>query len=89
MGYKTQITMNECFQLEGNKLPYKAKNAIELVAEMRGQCFIPSEDVQDFMNEFAKRCYKWDKSFVRTISEQAFIEDLITINYLKIIKNEY
>tara|TARA_R110000744_G_scaffold177689_2_gene296628 strand:+ start:449 stop:703 length:255 start_codon:yes stop_codon:yes gene_type:complete len=72
-----------------SKYPYNSKESKNLVMEMRAECLIPSESTKEFMAEFAKRCYKWDKSFIRTFSEEAFISDLITINYLKIIKHEH
>ena len=86
MQYKTTLNFYERFQVKTENIIYKSTNEVDLVKEMRSQCFIPSENVYEFMQEFSKRCYKWDRSMVRFDTEKNFIEDLLNTNYLTITK---
>jgi hypothetical protein len=85
MQYKTTLNFYERFQVKYEGHVYHSTNPKDLVIEMRGECFIPSENVHDFMKEFSARCYMWDSSIIRYDSEENFVEDLLTTDFIEII----
>jgi hypothetical protein len=65
MRVQTTLNFYERFQVKHEHVIYQSTNAIDLVKEMRMQCFIPSENSYEFMQQFSERCFKWDRAAIR------------------------
>jgi len=66
---------------------YKSNDPKGLVNEMRSECFIQTEDNEDFMLKSTLRFYNWDKTILNPTNEESFVESLINTNYLTINNN--
>ncbi|WP_276496703.1 hypothetical protein [Pontibacter litorisediminis] len=60
----------------------KAASHLELANNMRGQSFTPSDSLEEFMEDTAKRCKTFSGVDIRTDSADHFIDDLITHGYV-------
>ncbi|WP_291726189.1 hypothetical protein [Bernardetia sp.] len=66
----------------------KASSALDIVNQLKnGGRFTADQPPQEYIREFAERMKEYDGSQIRSDSVEHFVEDLLSIKYLKEISD--
>lgn len=65
---------------------FVAPDSTELIAQLRADSRTPSTDLQDFMNQMARRCKIYSGAEISTVSVDAFVADLVAAGHLTEVK---
>lgn len=70
------------YKINDTEVYYNSDNPEEVVEMMRQDCYIPSQDKNDYMEKASVRFYNWDRTMLSLASAKRFVEDLLRSNYL-------